>query len=75
MAEVRDQERNSAKVLDEAEKEVLNVYYPQGLSNTLVDEETGKEIKSPQDVVDLSKWHHDNRGSNSVATEWAVQAR
>lgn len=68
MAEVRDQERNSAKVLDEAEKEVLNVYYPQGLSNTLVDEETGKEIKSPQDVVDLSK----GTMTTEEATQWLL---
>jgi hypothetical protein len=68
MAEVRDQERNSAKVIDEAEKEVLSAYYPQGLSNTLIDESTGKEIKSPQDVVDLSN----GTMTTEEATQWLL---
>lgn len=65
MSDVRDQERNSGKALEEAEKEVLAAYYPQGLSNTLVDESTGREIKSPQDVVDLS--------GGTMTTEQATQ--
>jgi hypothetical protein len=65
MSDVRDQERNSGKALEEAEKEVLAAYYPQGLSNTLVDESTGKEIRSPQDVVDLS--------GGTMTTEQATQ--
>lgn len=68
MAEVRDQERNSAKVLEQAEKEVLQAFYPQGLSNTLVDEATGKEIKSPQDVVDLSN----GTMTTEEATQWLL---
>lgn len=52
--DIRDQERNSTKALDETEQEILKAYYPQGLSNTLVDESTGKELRTPQDVVDAS---------------------
>lgn len=46
-------ERNSSKELETASKEVLDAYYPDGLSNVLVTPE-GKELKSPQDVVDAS---------------------
>lgn len=54
LTEVRTEERDSGKAIAETEQEVLNAYYPQGLSTTLVDEKTGQEIRTPQDVVDLS---------------------
>lgn len=47
-------ERNSVKEIETATNEVLEAYYPDGLSNTLVDETTGKELRTPQDVVDAS---------------------
>ena len=49
-------ERNTAKELDTMTQEVMNSYFPDGLSNTLVDESTGKELKTPQDVADLTGW-------------------
>lgn len=58
-------ERNSGKELETAEKEVLDAYYPDGLSNVLVDESTGKELRTPQDVVEVS-------GGN-MTTEQAAQ--
>lgn len=52
--EFRDSERDSTKQVDEFTEEVIKKYYPNGLSNVLVDEKTGKELKTPQDVVDAS---------------------
>lgn len=54
ISDIRDQERSSAKEIDELTEEVLSKYYPEGLSNVLVDEKTGKELRTPQDVVDAS---------------------
>lgn len=34
---------------------MLNSYYPEGLSNVLVDEKTGKELRTPQDVIDAAR--------------------
>lgn len=47
-------ERMSSKELDTAAKEVLDAYYPDGLSNQLIDEKTGKVLKTPQDVVEAA---------------------
>jgi hypothetical protein len=52
--ETRLNEQNETKVLQETYKEVLNAYHPDGLSNVLVDQSTGKELRTPQDVVDAS---------------------
>lgn len=52
--QVRDEERNASKDLEAREQEILDIYYPEGLSETLIDKNTGREIKTPQDVVDLS---------------------
>lgn len=47
-------ERASGKELETTTNDVLEAYYPGGLSNVLVDEKSGKELKSPQDVIDAS---------------------
>lgn len=47
-------ERSSSKELDTTTEEVLKSYYPDGLSNTLVDEKSGKELHTPADVVEAS---------------------
>lgn len=48
------QEQNETKVLQDTFQEVMKAYYPDGLSNVLVDQSTGKELRTPQDVVDAS---------------------
>ena len=48
------EEQNQTKVLQETFQEVMKAYYPDGLSNVLVDQSTGKELRTPQDVVDAS---------------------
>ena len=62
---IRAEERASSKELETTTNEVLEAYYPDGLSNVLVDEASGKELKTPQDVVDAS-------GGN-MTTEQAAQ--
>lgn len=54
ISDMRNEERTSAKALDTLTDEVLKQYYPDGLSNVLIDQQTGKELRSPQDVVDIS---------------------
>lgn len=51
---IRTEERNSAKELDTETQEVMETYYPDGLSRTLVDQNTGKELNTPQDVIDAA---------------------
>lgn len=52
--DIRTEERTSGQALEETTKEVLEAYYPDGLSNTLVDQTSGKELRTPQDVVDAT---------------------
>jgi hypothetical protein len=52
--EVRENERNWTKEIDELTDEVIKKYYPDGLSNVLIDERTGKELRTPQDVIDVT---------------------
>lgn len=52
--EIRYEERNAGKDLEAREQDILNTYYPEGLSETLIDKNTGREIKTPADVVELS---------------------
>jgi len=64
-------ERSSSRELDSTTKEVLDAYYPQGLSNVVVDEKTGIELKTPQDVVDL----YEKEGqeiSHEKAAQWLM---
>jgi len=65
ISELKSEERNSTKELETQTKDVLEKFYPEGLSNVLVDEATGREIKTPQDVVDLS--------NGSMSTEEAAK--
>lgn len=48
---MRNEDRISSTAVEDATNDVVDAYYPDGLSNTLVDQATGKELKSPQDVV------------------------
>ena len=50
---IRAEERNTGKELETTTGEVLEAYYPEGLSNTLTTPE-GKELKTPADVVAAS---------------------
>lgn len=61
-------ERSSSKELDTASKEVLDAYYPDGLSNILVDEKSGKELRSPADVVEASG----DQMSTEDAAQWLM---
>lgn len=54
ISNLRNEERNSGRQLETTTQEVLEAYYPEGLSNVLVDERSGKELRTPQDVVDAS---------------------
>jgi hypothetical protein len=54
ISNLRNEERTSGKELDTTTQEVLDAYYPEGLSNVLVDERSGKELRTPADVVDAS---------------------
>lgn len=65
LSEERAREHDEAKSLDQMEKDVLAAYYPQGLSNVLLDEKSGREIRTPQDVVELS--------NGTMSTEEAAQ--
>jgi len=65
VSDLLSNERNSSKELETTAKEVLDAYYPEGLSNTLVDEKSGKELRTPQDVVDAS--------GGEMSTEEAAQ--
>lgn len=51
---IRTDERTSAKELETITNDVLEAYYPDGLSNVLVDQTSGKELRTPQDVVDAT---------------------
>jgi hypothetical protein len=61
-------ERSSSKVLETTTKEVLDAYYPEGLSNTLTAAKTGKELKTPADVVEAS----DGKMSTEEAAQWLM---
>lgn len=61
-------ERTSSKEIESATKDVLDAYYPDGLSNVLVDEQSGKELRTPQDVVEASG----GQMSTEEATQWLM---
>lgn len=52
--EIRTTERAAVKELDNTTDEVLESYYPEGLSNTLIDKDSGRELRTPQDVVEVT---------------------
>lgn len=66
--DVINNERMSSKELETATKEVLESYYPEGLSNVLVDQTTGKELRTPQDVVDVT----DGKLTTEQAAQWLM---
>lgn len=49
--QMRDDERVSSQDLKQATQEVIDAYYPEGLSDVLIDKNTQKELRTPQDVV------------------------
>lgn len=61
---IQTTERNSTKELENTTKDVMEAYYPDGLSNVLTTPE-GKKLEKPQDVVEAS-------GGN-MTTEEAAQ--
>ena len=63
--DIQTNERTTGKELETTTKEVLDAYYPDGLSNTLVDEKSGKELRTPADVVEAS--------GGTMSTEEAAQ--
>lgn len=65
ISDLLEKERTSGKELDTTAQEVLEAYYPGGLSTTLVDEKSGKELRTPADVVEAS--------GNTMSTEEAAQ--
>lgn len=69
--DVRTEERDSVKELDVATQDIIEAYHPQGLSNVLVDDKTGREIKTPQDVVEIVQA---NGGQMSLenAAQWLI---
>lgn len=66
--DVRSEERQSGKAVEDTTKEVLDAYYPEGLSNVLVDQQSGKELRTPQDVIDASG----GEMSMEQATQWLM---
>ncbi len=60
-------ERSSSKELETTTKEVLDAYYPEGLSNVLTDT-NGKELRTPQDVVEASG----GKMSDEEAARWLM---
>lgn len=53
ISNIRTEERMSAKELENTTNDIIEAYYPEGLSNTLRTPD-GKELRTPQDVVDAA---------------------
>lgn len=68
ISNIRTEERATTKELDTATNDVLEAYYPDGLSNTLVDQTTGKELRTPQDVVEATN----GQMAIEEATKWLM---
>lgn len=68
ISNMRQEERSSGKELETTTNDVLEAYYPDGLSNVLVDGNSGKQLKSPQDVVDASG----GEMSMDAAAQWLM---
>lgn len=54
ISNLRNEERTSGKELESTTKDVMDAYYPEGLSNVLVDQASGRELRTPADVVAAS---------------------
>jgi hypothetical protein len=68
ISNIRAEERNTGKELETTTNEVLGAYYPEGLSNVLVDQNSGRELRTPQDVVEAS----DGQMSMEEAAQWLM---
>lgn len=68
LQQARVEDRNSDQALKTATKDVMEAYYPDGLSNILVDEKSGKELRTPQDVVEASG----GEMTAEQATQWLM---
>lgn len=69
--EERQQEQSASSEVETATKDVLEEFYPTGLSRVLVDEATGKKLLSPLDVVEAAQ----AQGSNLTveeASQWLM---
>ena len=71
LQQARTQEVDSTKELNNTYNEVMESYYPGGLSNVLVDQSTGKELRTPQDVVDAARAAGDEM-STEQAAQWLL---
>lgn len=54
ISNMRQEERTSGKELENTTKDIMDAYYPEGLANVLVDQTTGKELRTPADVVAIA---------------------
>lgn len=68
ISNLRNEERNSGKELETTTQEVIQKYYPDGLTNVLVDEKSGKELRVPADVVEASG----GQMSTEDAAQWLL---
>lgn len=68
VSDLLNTERSSGKELETTTQEVIEAYYPDGLSNVLIDEGSGKKLITPQDVVDAS----DGQMSTEDAAQWLM---
>lgn len=66
--DVRTEERTTGQALEQTTKEVLDAYYPDGLSNVLVDQASGKELRTPADVVAVTN----GEMSMEQAAQWLM---
>lgn len=66
ISDFRNEERSLDKALNEATDTVLDAYFPEGLNDKLIDENTGKELRTPQDVVDAT----DGKMGMDQASQW-----
>ena len=71
VTETRQAERASEVELKEATNDVIEHYYPDGLSDDIIDEATGKPLRSAQDVIDASG----GELSTEQATQWLMNER
>lgn len=68
ITKMRNDDRISTTAVSEETEAVMNAYYPEGLSNVLVDQRSGKELKTPQDVVDASN----GEMTTEAAAQWLI---
>lgn len=66
--QMRNEDRTSSTALQGETQSVLDAYYPEGLSNVLIDQSSGKELRTPQDVVDASG----GEMSMEAAAQWLM---